>query len=115
MITFIDSNTHRNGVGGEPFVVVTFTHDSHDRPLIAVIPSKYNPREGLDFDNGWSETYVIDPTDLSRKWRGDQLYRELVEEGLWDRVTADARARDALLFTPEVMAILYPTGKETAP
>lgn len=115
-VSIIGTDTQRNGVGGEPFVAVRFTLDEYDRPLIAVVPLKFRAQNDPELPDrtadGWSETYVVDPADLSQHWRGDELYRQLLEAGLWERVQDDQRAGDALNFTPEQMKRLYPTKSE---
>lgn len=98
-IQILDTDTQRNGVGGEPFVAVRFLSDEYPRPLIAVIPTRYMPHDDPDMPNlaheGWSSTFVVDPEDLTQHWRGDVLYAELVDAGLWQRVSESKQVRSA--------------------
>lgn len=88
-VTIVTTNCHRNGVGGDPFYVITFQHDDSVNPLTAIVPTAVEEKP----DNGWAHTYVIDPTDPTRKWRGDAIYHDLVNAGLWNRIQADNDAR----------------------
>ena len=74
---------HRNGVGGDSFYVVKFFEEEEDRNLIAIVASEMrgSARE--------LRCYVIDPVDpTGSKWRGDRIYRDLVDAGLWKIVQA---------------------------
>ena len=85
MATIYDGQVqyHRNGVGGDSFYVVKFHDDDAARDLIAVVPSSMREND-RDY-----ECYVIDPSDpVHSKWRGDVLYRDLVDAGLWQIVEA---------------------------
>lgn len=93
-VEILNTDTHRNGVGGDCFVAVEFTVDEglgHPMErLIAVIPSDVadNPADG------WARCYIINPADpVHAKYRGDSLYRELLAAGLWARVASDSEAR----------------------
>lgn len=74
---------HRNGVGGEPFHVVTFRHDNRD--LIATL---------TDTKGG---CHVIDPKDPEFMWRGDNFEKSLRHwtidwyAGKWNKTLIQAR------------------------
>lgn len=86
-----DIEYHRNGVGGDSFYVVQFEEPETGLDLLAMIPSQMR-----DFDEDL-RCYIINPSDpMDSKWRGDRLYRRLVDAGLWDLVQAK---NDALLQT----------------
>lgn len=97
-VTITGHAYHRNGVGGDPFRVVSFTvtEDEIDTELIAILPSDlrdYNHQQGD------VPCYVLNPNDpLESKWRGDRLYSDLLDAGLWERMDADDKAElDAVL------------------
>lgn len=83
----------RNGSGGESFYTVEFTHtDMPGRRMLAIIEAHYRYEHP---EMGWQGTFVIDPADLSSKWRGDVLYHDLMTAGLWQQVQDAEDAEDA--------------------
>jgi hypothetical protein len=83
MSTIKNIEFHRNGVGGDSFYVVEFNESDTGRDLVAVIASE------MRYDDSEYRCYVIDPSDpVNSKWRGDTIYRDLVDAGLWDILQA---------------------------
>ena len=91
-VDIVDCDFHRNGVNGSPayFVAFNLTNESTEELMLAVIPateaeSHLEKREYVD-------CFVVSIErlpDISRYangWRGDKIYKLLVDAGLWNLV-----------------------------
>lgn len=105
MSTFFDSyEFHRNGVGGEPFYVVEFHHldagvGFKQSCLTAIVPVSTVEKFEAKKSGWWERVFVIERTNGTTKWRGDNLGEELVPylaKRLRDelRTEAETNARD---------------------
>ena len=81
---FLDCRYHRNGVGGESFYAVRFRHTlDAGRPLVAIVEAHYRYEHP---EHGWQGTFVIDPEDPTLSWRGDVMYQDLMDAGMWQHI-----------------------------
>ena len=86
-VKIIETEHHRNGIGGEGFTLVKFTyHSLAPGTFLAIIPDsyRYSPEEHSN-----TACFVVNIDLLPdiefgiNSWRGDRTYSDLRNAGLW--------------------------------
>jgi hypothetical protein len=68
---------HRNGVGGEGFVLIHFVNED-GRDLLGIVTTIYDEDGNVDLEQTKPNIKVINPMDICDRYRGADYYGEIL-------------------------------------
>jgi hypothetical protein len=81
-------DSHRNGVGGDPFYLLdlTLTEEGHSVNLLVVLSTE----EQHGSTTQETRCYVINPQDIEDRYRGDRIAYDLMQMGIFQKLREEA-------------------------